>query len=279
MLDWAHELSTTDPAYYKWTQWVFIQLFKAGHAVRKRAPVNWCPECKTVLANEQVIDGFCERHPGVRVVQKVLEQWFFAITRYAERLLENLSRIDWSESTRLLQRNWIGRSEGAELVFATAIGDPIRVFTTRPDTVFGATYLVLAPEHPIVDAVTAHEQRAEVAEYRRRVARMDVVTRQITTEKTGVFTGSYGRNPATGENVPIWIADYVLMQYGTGAIMGVPAHDERDHEFATKFGLPIVEVVRSNAAAGRQGGGAGDVGTRHGASEAGANANVPFAGW
>jgi leucyl-tRNA synthetase len=244
MVDWSHELQTIDPRYYKWTQWIFLQLYKAGLAVRRKAPVNWCPECKTVLANEQVIDGNCERHPGTRVVQRYLEQWFFTITKYAQRLLDNLSWIDWSESTRLLQINWIGRSEGAELVFRTSSGEEIRVYTTRPDTVFGATYLVLAPEHPLVDRLTAEEQRSAVDRYRDRVSRMDLVSRRVgSKEKTGVFTGAYALNPATGEEVPIWIADYVLMEYGSGAIMGVPAHDERDFEFARKFNLEIRRVV------------------------------------
>ncbi|HET7039989.1 MAG TPA: leucine--tRNA ligase [Gemmatimonadales bacterium] len=244
MVDWDHELSTTDPRYYKWTQWIFVQLFRAGLAYRKAAPVNWCPECKTVLANEQVIAGYCERHPGTAVTQRVLEQWFFAITRYAQRLLEHLDWLDWSDSTRTAQRNWIGRSEGAELSFRTPVGDDIRVFTTRPDTVFGATYVVLAPEHPLVDQITAAERRPDVKAYLRRTQAMDIVSRRVgSKEKSGVFTGAYARNPATGESVPVWIADYVLMEYGTGAIMAVPAHDERDYEFATAFGLPIRPVV------------------------------------
>jgi leucyl-tRNA synthetase len=244
MLNWDHELSTTDPAYYKWTQWIFVKLFKAGLAERKRAPVNWCPECKTVLANEQVIDGYCERHPQTRVHQRFLEQWFFKITKYAQRLLDNLDWIDWSESTRAMQRNWIGRSEGAELVFETPTGLQVRVFTTRPDTVFGATYMVLSPEHPFVDRLTTREQTSAVREYRRDAAAKDMVSRKVEErEKTGVFTGSYARNPATGHSIPIWVADYVLMEYGTGAIMAVPAHDERDYEFAQQFGLPITQVV------------------------------------
>src|SRR6058998_2993578 len=245
MFDWRHELSTTDPRYYKWTQWLFLQFFKAGLAFRKRAAVNWCPACKTVLANEQVINGYCERHPDVRVEQRFLEQWFFAITRYAERLLRNLDALDWSESTAAMQRNWIGRSEGSELVFETPGGEAITAFTTRPDTVFGATYMVLAPEHPLVDALTADEQRPVVNAYRRAVQAKDIVSRRVGEKtKTGVFLGSYARNPATGEAIPIWIADYVLMEYGTGAIMAVPAHDERDFEFAQQFRLPIVQVVR-----------------------------------
>jgi len=247
MFDWRHELSTTDPRYYKWTQWIFLQLFKAGLAVRKKAAVNWCPKDMSVVANEQVINGYCERHPDTKVEQRFLEQWFFAITRYAERLLKNLDWLDWSDSTRTLQRNWIGRSDGAELVFETPAGEKISVFTTRADTVFGATYLVLAPEHPLVDRLTADEQRPKVNAYRREVQGKDLVSRKVGEKtKTGVFLGSYARNPATGEAIPIWIADYVLMEYGTGAIMAVPAHDRRDHEFATAFKLPIREVVRSD---------------------------------
>src|SRR2546425_49013 len=179
MFDWRHELSTTDPRYYKWTQWIFLQLFKAGLALRKKAAVNWCPACKTVLANEQVINGYCERHPDVRVEQRFLEQWFFAITRYAERLLRNLDALDWSESTVAMQRNWIGRSEGAELAFETPGGAVITVFTTRPDTVFGATYMVLAPEHPLVDELTADEQRPVINAYRREVQTKDIVSRKV----------------------------------------------------------------------------------------------------
>ncbi len=248
MFDWRHELSTTDPRYYKWTQWIFLQLFKAGIAFRKKAAVNWCPKDMSVVANEQVINGYCERHPDTKVEQRFLEQWFFNITRYAERLLRNLDRLDWSDSTRTLQRNWIGRSEGAELIFETPAGAKIPVFTTRPDTVFGATYLVLAPEHPLVDQLTADEQRRQVNAYRREVQAKDLVSRRVgggDKTKTGVFLASYARNPATGEAIPIWIADYVLTEYGTGAIMAVPAHDKRDFEFATQFHLPIREVVRT----------------------------------
>ena len=251
MFDWRHELSTTDPHYYKWTQWIFLQLFKAGIAFRKKAAVNWCPKDMSVVANEQVINGYCERHPDTKVEQRFLEQWFFNITRYAERLLRNLDRLDWSDSTRTLQRNWIGRSEGAELIFETPAGAKIPVFTTRPDTLFGATYLVLAPEHPLVDQLTAEEQRRAVNAYRRVVQGRALVSRRVggggggDKTKTGVFLGSYARNPATGEAIPIWIADYVLMDYGTGAIMAVPAHDKRDFEFATQFKLSIREVVRS----------------------------------
>lgn len=250
MFDWRHEVSTTDPRYYRWTQWIFVQLFKAGLAYRRKGAVNWCPACKTVLANEQVIDGFCERHPDTKVEQRLLEQWFFAITRYAERLLDNLETLDWSQSTVALQRNWIGRSEGAELVFETPAGHRITVFTTRPDTVFGATYMVLAPEHPLVERLATAEQLSAVKAYQRQAQAQDIVSRKVGDKtKTGVFTGAYARNPATGEAIPIWIADYVLMEYGTGAIMAVPAHDTRDHEFAQQFGLPIREVIRVEGAA------------------------------
>ncbi len=248
MVDWRYSVSTTDPLYYRWTQWVFLQLYRQGLAYKKKAAVNWCPNDKTVLANEQVIAGACERC-GAMVEQRFLEQWFFRISAYADRLLNNLATIDWSETTRTAQRNWIGRSEGAELHFRTVsraaagTSSEIVVFTTRPDTIFGATYMVLAPEHPLVSSLTTDEQRAAVEAYRQQAARQDLITRKINKEKTGVFTGSYALNPATGEEIPVWIADYVLMEYGTGAIMAVPGHDERDFEFATTFGLPIVRVV------------------------------------
>jgi leucyl-tRNA synthetase len=257
MVDWRYAVDTTDPGYYKWTQWVFLQLYQRGLAYKKQAAVNWCPFDKTVLANEQVIDGHCERC-GTAVEQRFLEQWFFAISRYAPRLLANLDWLDWSETTRTAQRNWIGRSEGAEIRFAVpargstasrndgtaGIDDGIVVFTTRADTIFGATYLVLAPEHPLVDTLTTPAQRAVVDAYRAEAARQDVVSRKIVRkDKTGVFTGAYATNPATGAPIPVWVADYVLMDYGTGAIMGVPGHDERDFEFATQHGLGVVRVV------------------------------------
>ncbi len=252
MVDWTHSLSTTDPGYYKWTQWVFLQLLKHGLAYKKQAAVNWCPSCKTVLANEQVVGGACERC-DTHVEQRFLSQWFFRISDYAGRLLSNLDTLDWSETTKTAQRNWIGRSEGAQIVFpvkrdpSDGDGESIRVFTTRPDTVFGATYLVLAPEHPLVKSLTGGIYTSAVEEYLARTAKQDVVTRKSAADKTGVFTGAYAVNPATGNEIPIWISDYVLMEYGTGAIMAVPGHDERDFEFATVFGLPIVRVV---AAAG-----------------------------
>ncbi len=262
MFDWDHTVDTTQPEYYRWTQWLFLQLYKGGLAERKEAPVNWCPSCMTVLANEQVIQGACERC-DTGVEQRRIAQWFFRISGYAERLLENLDHIDWSDSTKKAQRNWIGRSEGALLRFPVAgstpgpdspqeEGEVVEVFTTRPDTVFGATYMVLAPEHPMVDRFTSPGRRGEVEAYRRRASAMDMVTRQKVEEKekTGVFTGGYCRNPATGEDVPVWIADYVLMDYGTGAIMAVPGHDERDFEFATAFELPIVRVVNPHGEEG-----------------------------
>ena len=267
MVDWTHELSTTDPSYYKWTQWVFLQLYKQGLAYKKKAAVNWCPFDKTVLANEQVVGGACERC-GTIVEQRFLEQWFFRITDYAGRLLANLDHLDWSEGTKAAQRNWIGKSEGAEIVFvvqdlmefagsATATAGQsgeinvtaleIRVFTTRPDTIFGATYLVLSPEHPLVNTILGDEQRDQVSAYVARAAKQDLVTRKTSKEKTGVFTGAYATNPATGAPIPIWIADYVLMEYGTGAIMAVPGHDERDHEFALEYDLPIVRVIANES--------------------------------
>ena len=247
MVDWRYTLATTDPNYYKWTQWLFLKLFEQGLAYRKTAAVNWCPSCKTVLANEQVVSGgFCERC-GTEVEQRLLEQWFFRISDYAPRLLANLDHIDWSETTKTAQRNWIGRSEGAELEFETrkVSGEKceIRVFTTRPDTIFGATYMVLAPEHPLVESLTTAKERKKIEAYRERTTKQDLVARKTSTDKTGAFTGSYAINPATGMEIPIWISDYVLMEYGTGAIMGVPGHDQRDFDFAKEFDLPIVRVV------------------------------------
>ena len=249
MFDWKHSLDTTDPSYYKWTQWVFLKLFEAGLAEQKKAPVNWCPSCMTVLANEQVITGACERCT-TPVEQREIKQWFFKITDYAQRLLDNLGFIDWSETTLKAQSNWIGRSEGARLNFSVVYPDDrdtghnIEVYTTRPDTIFGATYMVLSPEHPLVDKVTNDKHRHSVSEYREEARKSDLVTRQKSDKaKTGAFTGGFCANPATGEQIPIWIADYVLMDYGTGAIMAVPGHDQRDFEFATAFNLPIKRVV------------------------------------
>ncbi|MFA6471917.1 MAG: leucine--tRNA ligase [Candidatus Latescibacterota bacterium] len=244
MFDWPRQVDTTDPRYYKWTQWLFVQLFKYGLAYQDVAAVNWCPSCQTVLASEQVISGECERCK-TEVTQKKMLQWFFRITRYAERLHKNLEWIDWSEITKSAQQNWIGRSEGAEIDFELAgMDDKLRVFTTRPDTVFGVTYMVLAPEHPIVDRITSSSQRPEVEKYLRETkAKTEQERIDEAGKKTGVFTGGYAVNPATGTLIPVWVADYVLIGYGTGAIMAVPAHDERDFEFAKTFDLPIVEVI------------------------------------
>jgi len=246
MFDWSHTVDTTNPDYYRWTQWIFLQLYRAGLAVKKEAPVNWCPSCKTVLANEQVEGGKCERC-GTEVGQRFLSQWFFRITEYVEPLLKNLDWIDWSPSTLTAQRNWIGRSEGALLRFQLA-GErdgSLDVFTTRPDTIFGATFMVLAPEHPLVEELTSEDRRDEVETYRAAAADVDLVERRKTDDrkKTGVFTGGFAVNPATGEDIPVWIADYVLMEYGTGAIMAVPGHDQRDFEFARQFGLEILPVM------------------------------------
>ena len=266
--DWKREINTTDPRYYKWTQWIFLQIYNSwfNPATNKaepistyrgknpdevrlayvaEVPVNWCPELGTVLANEEVIDGKSEigGHP---VVRRPMRQWMLRITAYAERLINELDRLDWPEGIKLLQRNWIGRSEGAEIDFKIDNHDEkIRVFTTRPDTLYGGTFLVLAPEHSLVDLVVTEEHWPAVREYRERTARKSELERaELTKEKTGVFTGAFAINPATNEKIPVWIADYVLVGYGTGAIGGVPAHDERDLEFAKKFDLPIKEVVQ-----------------------------------
>lgn len=243
VIDWRHEVVTSDPSYYKWTQWLFLQLYKAGLAYRKEAPAQWCPSCLTVLANEQVIAGKCERC-GTEVTTKTLPQWFFRITDYAERLLKNLDWIDWSETTKTMQRNWIGRSEGAEVTFKTEGGDGIKVFTTRPDTLWGATFMVLSPEHPLVKKLTTEGQKEAVEGYLAQAARKTEIERvSAEREKTGIFSGSYATNQVNGQQIPVWIADYVLTSYGTGAIMAVPAHDQRDWDFAKKYDLPIVEVI------------------------------------
>ena len=246
--DWEREVNTTDPAYYKWTQWIFLQLYKKGLAYQGVMPINWCPSCKTGLANEEVKGGSCERC-GTLAERKDLRQWILRITQYADRLLEDLKEVDWPESTLAMQRNWIGRSEGAEVVFTvvdkSGAKQNITVFTTRPDTLWGATYMVLAPEHKLVDSITADSQRAAVTAYQLQARnKSDLERTDLCKEKTGAFTGSYAVNPVNGVKTPIWIADYVLAAYGTGAIMAVPAHDERDFAFATKFNLPIIEVVR-----------------------------------
>ena len=244
--DWEREVDTTDPTYFRWTQWIFLQLFKKGLAYVDERPVWWCPELRTVLANEEVVDGKSEVG-GFPVERRNLRQWVLRITAYAERLLEGLKDLDWPESTKRMQEAWIGRSEGAEVRFKLAdasLGD-LTIFTTRPDTLFGCTYMVLAPEHPLVPALTTTAQREAVEAYRRRTAAKSDVERmsEAAKEKSGVFTGSFAINPVNGAKVPVWIADYVLMGYGTGAIMAVPAHDERDYEFAKQYDLPIPRVI------------------------------------
>ncbi|MEE9201968.1 MAG: leucine--tRNA ligase, partial [Dehalococcoidia bacterium] len=244
--DWDREVNTCVPEYYKWTQWFFLKLYEAGLAYRGRAPVNWCPQCQTVLANEQVVAGQCERcHTGVE--RRELEQWFFRITEYAEELKDHIG-IDWPERIKIMQRNWVGKSEGAELSFGLEHygleEKEIRVFTTRPDTIYGATFMVLAPEHPLVKVLTTPEQRQAVEEYAALAWERSEIERQaVEKEKSGVFTGAYCINRFNGEKVAIWIADYVLMGYGTGAVMGVPAHDTRDFAFAGKYGIPIPVVI------------------------------------
>ena len=243
--DWDREIDTTDPLYFKWTQWIFLQLFRKGLAYVDERPVWWCPEMRTVLANEEIVDGKSEVG-GFPVERRNLRQWVLRITAYADRLLSGLDGVDWPDSTKRMQAAWIGRSEGAEIVFG--LEDPalggLKVFTTRPDTLFGCTYMVLAPEHALVGALTAPERRAAVDDYRRKAAsKSDLERTDLAKDKTGVFTGSYAINPVNGARIPIWVADYVLTGYGTGAIMAVPAHDERDFEFATRYDLPIVAVI------------------------------------
>ena len=243
-IDWSRVLSSHEPSYYRWTQWLFIRFFEKGLAYRKEAPVKWCPNDQTVLANEQVVDGHCERC-GAEVEARSLEQWFFKITDYADALLDEMSLLEeWPERVLTMQRNWIGRSEGADIVFRIDdLDEEVEVFTTRPDTLFGATFFVLAPEHRLVPRLVAGtEHEAEVLDYVRRTAARSTVERE-QKEKDGVFTGRYATNPVNGERIPIWVADYVLMEYGTGAIMAVPAHDERDHAFAERYGLEIRQVV------------------------------------
>jgi len=246
--DWSREINTTDPAYYKWTQWIFLQFFKKGLAYKTRIPINWCLSCKIGLANEEVVDGKCERCSG-EVEKREKEQWMLEITKYADRLLEDLKDVDYLSKIKTQQKNWIGRSEGAIVEFEVdqssgRVTPFIKVFTTRPDTLFGATYMVLAPEHELVDQITTDEQMKAVADYKKEAAKKSDLERgELEKEKTGVFTGAYATNPVNGEKIPVWIADYVLTGYGTGAIMAVPAHDERDFEFATKYELPIKQVV------------------------------------
>ncbi len=243
MFDWSNEVVTCDPEYYRWTQWVFTVLYKRGLAYKKAAPANWCPSCKTVLAREQVKQGKCERC-GSEVHIKKMNQWFLKITDYAEELLTGLDDLDWPEKTKAMQRNWIGKSEGASVVFTNERVGNLEIFTTRPDTIFGVTYIVMAPEHDLVTRLVTKEYAEEVDNYVRRTEMLTEIERQSTThEKTGVFTGSYAKNPVTGKMVPIWISDYVLESYGTGIVMAVPAHDDRDYEFARKYNLEVVPVI------------------------------------
>ena len=249
MFDWEREAVSSDPEYYKWTEWFFIQLYKMGLAYRKLSAVDWCPNCNTTLAREQVIgdERVCERC-GTPVVKKELEQWFFRTTKYADELL-HFDGIDWPERVKTLQTNWIGRSEGASVTFKTETGDDVEIFTTRPDTLWGATFMVFSPEHPLVDKLTTAAHQAAVVEYKAQAARQSDIEREATDkEKTGVFTGAYATNPVNQERIPIWIADYVLMSYGTGAIMAVPAHDERDFAFARKYGLKVIPVIQPEGA-------------------------------
>ena len=242
--DWDREISTTDPSYYKWTQWIFLKLYDKGLAYVDEIPVNWCPELGTVLANEEVIDGKSERG-GFPVIRKPMRQWVLKITEYAERLLEDLELCDWPTSTKEMQINWIGKSKGANVVFKIKdTKKEFTVFTTRCDTLFGATYCVMAPEHPYVDEITTKEQKEAIDAYKTACAtKSDLERTELNKEKTGVFTGAYAINPVNGKEVPIWISDYVLASYGTGAIMAVPAHDTRDWEFAKKFGIDIIPVL------------------------------------
>src|SRR6202521_3414541 len=247
LYDWDREVTSCMPDYYHWTEWLFLLFYERGLAYRAMAPVNWCPVDKTVLANEQVINGRCWRHPDVEVEKRDLEQWFFKITDYADRLLDDLALLDkWPHKVRLMQTNWIGRSQGAEVKFPVVglESETVRIYTTRPDTLFGATFMVLAPEHPLVERITTDEHRARVKDYVEKARKASEIDRLSTEHaKTGVATGGFAINPVNGEQVPIWVADYVLMTYGTGAIMAVPAHDERDFEFAKTYGLPIREVI------------------------------------
>jgi len=242
--DWDREINTTDPEYFRWTQWIFLKLFEKGLAYEATVPINWCPSCKTGLANEEVADGKCDRC-GSSVTRKDIRQWMLKITAYADKLLDGLEKLDWPEPIKLMQKNWIGRSTGAEVDFKIdGFKDVLRVFTTRPDTLFGATYMVLAPEHPVVLEITTEDQMADVQDYIEKARqKSDLEREHLIKSKTGVFTGSYAINPVNNHKIPIWISDYVLISYGTGAIMAVPAHDERDFEFATKFGLKITQVV------------------------------------
>ena len=247
MFDWNAEIKTCTEDYYKWTQWLFLKLYEKGLAYRKEAPVNWCPSCNTVLANEQVVDGKCERC-GSEVIKKDLTQWFFKITDYAEELLSGLDKLDWPEKTKAMQRNWIGKSTGGEITFTCESGDTFSVFTTRADTLFGVSYVVLAPEHPLVKKLVGAKQKEAVERYVYETSKTNEIDRLSTSrEKTGVFLGAYAFNPVNGKKIPVYVSDYVLYSYGTGAVMGVPAHDTRDFEFAKKYNLPINRVINSKS--------------------------------
>ncbi|NLK75205.1 MAG: leucine--tRNA ligase, partial [Clostridiales bacterium] len=243
LYDWDMEVNTTDPEFYKWTQWIFVKMFKAGLAYQKEMPINWCPSCKTGLANEEVVNGECERCSST-VTKKNLKQWMLKITAYADRLLEDLDKLDWPEKVKKMQSDWIGKSYGAEVDFAVDGSDKsIRVYTTRPDTLYGATFMVLAPEHVLAKELATEQQKAAIEDYIHKASMKSSVDRLQDKDKTGVFTGSYAINPLTKQLIPIWLSDYVLADYGTGAIMCVPAHDDRDFEFATKFNIPIIQVI------------------------------------
>ena len=251
LYNWDKEIDTTDPDYYKWTQWIFLQMFKAGMAYETDFPINWCPSCMTGLANEEVVRGACERC-GTIVVKKNVRQWILKITEYAEKLLEGLNKLDWPEKVKTMQRNWIGKSEGAQIIFQSVDkhGKPIDIplFTTRPDTIFGATFIVMAPTCELVDRLVPDTKREEVENYRNLVKSTLAFgeSPEEGKEKTGIFSGAYATNPATGELIPIYLSSYVLIDYGTGIIMAVPAHDERDFEFAVQFDLPRKQVIACN---------------------------------
>ena len=249
LYDWSHEINTTDPQYYKWTQWIFFKMYKAGLAYESEAPINWCPSCLTGLANEEVVNGGCERC-GTQVTQKNINQWVLKITDYAQKLLDGLDTLEWPEKVKIMQRNWIGKSEGALIVFTVEIKDgkqiELPVYTTTPCTLFGVTFLVMAPDHELVKEITTKDHELQVAEYQKKCNAMSTIERMENKEKTGVFTGAYAKNPINSELVPIYIASYVLKDFGSGIVMGVPAHDERDFEFAQKFKLPIKQVIESS---------------------------------
>jgi len=252
MYDWTRQIDTSSPEFYRWTQWIFVQMYNRGLAYKTEMPINWCPSCKCGLANEEVVGGLCERCSS-EVSKRNLNQWMLKITAYADRLLNDLDKLDWPERVKLMQANWIGRSEGATVTFRALPADgsdprDFQVFTTRPDTLFGATYVVFSPEHPMVLEICSDRQRPAVLEYIEKAGKVSDIDRQAATEKTGVFTGAYAVNPVNDEKIPVWISDYVLLTYGTGIIMAVPAHDERDFEFALEFDLPIIEVIHSDNA-------------------------------